>query len=127
VDAHTEPVVEQTSRFRAFVIVKWYGYIISLMFILFGGVKLILGALDRDYSDAPTYVISLIEGLILLGLTMGFRDRKKWGWYGMVGMNGLFVLTALIGIGQLYNFPFLILSIAALLLLFSRAVKDEIF
>lgn len=118
----TEPLAPLMFR-----IVKWYGYIFALMFLLYGGLKLVLGALDRDYSDAPKYMITILEGVLLLGLCLAFRDRKRWGWYGLVGLNGLIALLALVTINQVYSIPYLVLSGGALALLFSPTVKEEIF
>lgn len=122
-----DSVTTEEPRNWPFWAVKWYGYIFALMFIFYGGLKLVLGALDRVYTDTPEHVVYLVEGLILLGLTMGFKERKNWGWYGMVALNGLVVLSALVTLKQLYNIPFLVLSLAALGTLFSKPVRGEFF
>jgi len=122
-----ESVSTEETRNWPFWAIKWYGYIFALMFIFYGGLKLVLGALDRVYTDTPEHVVYLVEGLILLGLTMGFKERKNWGWYGMVVLNGLVVLNAVFTMNQVYNIPFLILSLAAVGTLFSRPVRGEFF
>jgi len=124
---NSRPVEEPQPRNWAFLGVKWYGYVFALMFLLYGGLKLVLGALDRDYTDTPKFIIFLLAGLVLLGLTMAFRDFKKWGWYGLVVLNGLVVITALFSITDFYNLPFLILSLAVLGALFSPVVRGEFF
>jgi len=113
-------------RSPAFVAVKWYSLALALMFLAYGGLKIVLGALDRDYSAFPRATIFLLVGLVLSAVCVAYRDGKHWGWYGLVVLNGIVLLLALIGITNVYNLPFLILSAAALALLFSRPLKAEI-
>ncbi len=51
-------------RPTTFVLVKWYGYVFSLFFLLYGGVNIILGVLDRDYTQTPKSLVFLIIGII---------------------------------------------------------------
>lgn len=124
---HSETVEQTEPRNWLFWGVKWYGYVIAAMFLLYGGLKLVLGALDRDYKDVPTNVIFLLAGLVLFGIALAFRDRKTLGWYCLVGLNGLVVLVAAVTITNMYSIPYLILSGAALAALFSKVVKGEFF
>lgn len=117
----------EETRPWSFLATKWYGYVFAAFFVLYGGVKIILGFLDRDYSDASSSVLFLIIGVILAGIAIGFRDGKRWGWYGLVAVNGLVVLLAVIGYSQALNFVYLVLSLAALGMLFMRQTKAEIF
>ena len=109
-----------------FAVVKWYGYVFSLTFVLYGGVKLVLGFLDRKYDDAEQLILFLLLGVILLVICFAFKDRKSWGWYGMIGINGLVVLLALFGLSNIFNVVLLVLSLAALGALLHPAIKDEI-
>ena len=109
-----------------FAVVKWYGYIFALTFVLYGGVKLVLGFLDRNYENAEQLILFLLLGVILLVICFAFKDRKVWGWYGMMSINGLVVLLALFGLSNIFNVVLLVLSLAALGALFLPAIKDEI-
>lgn len=110
-----------------FLLAKWYGYVFSMFFLLYGGVNLILGILDRDTSATPKSIVFLILGIILTTVCVGYRDRRVWGWYGLVGVNGLVVIGALIGYSEALNFIYLILSAACLGLLFAPRTKAQIF
>ena len=110
-----------------FSIIKWYGYVFALTFVLYGGVKLVLGFMDRDYEDVEQKFIFLVVGVILLTVCYAFRDLKNWGWYGMVAINGLIVLLSLIGLGSVYNVFLMVLSLGALGALFHPIVKTRVF
>lgn len=100
----------------SFEIAKWLGYGFSAMFILVGGVQIILGVLDRNYEAFPQWFIFLLFGIVLLVIAFAFRDQKKWGWMAMVVLAALATLGA--GV-QLRNFTvegliLLILCVATL-------------
>jgi len=124
-----EQLVQQLPPGRplTFVVAKWYSYIFALTFLLFGGVNIILGILDRDYTRTPESLVFLMVGVVLITICIGFRDRKPWGWYGLIAVNGLVVLGALIGYSDTFNLVFLILSLVCLGLLFAPRTKAEIF
>ena len=50
----------------SFEIAKWLGYIFAAMYILYGGVQIILGVLDRSYSGFAQWSIFLLLGVVLL-------------------------------------------------------------
>ncbi|MCP4685177.1 MAG: hypothetical protein GY867_06970 [bacterium] len=118
---------ESLTRPITFLLAKWYGYVFSAMFILYGGVKIILGVLDRDYSDMSQSVIFLIAGAIMITVSFAFRDLKRWGWYGLVALNGIVVLLVLFSLGETLNLVFLVLSGAVLGALFAPPTKTQIF
>ena len=124
-----DQLVEQPVENRplTFLVTKWYGYIFSSFFLLYGGVNIVLGFLDRDYTDTPKSLVFLIVGIILITTCVAFRDRKVWGWYGLVGVNGLVVIWSLIGYSEGLNLLYLVLSLICLLLLFAPRTKAEIF
>jgi len=118
---------EPQTRPLTFLLAKWYGYIFSAMFVLYGGVKIILGILDRDYSDFSQSVIFLLAGVLMATICIAFRDLKHWGWYGLIVINGLVVLAALFGLGETLNLVLLVLSGATLAALFAPTTKSQIF
>jgi hypothetical protein len=85
----------------SFEIAKWLGYGFSAMFILVGGVQIILGVLDRNYEAFPQWFIFLLFGIALLVIAFAFRDQKKWGWTVMLVLSALATLGAAV---QLRNF-----------------------
>jgi uncharacterized membrane protein len=93
------------------------------MFILYGGVMLVLGFLDRKYERTFEYVIFLVLGIALITLCLGYRDGKPWGWYGLVGVFGLTVLGTLFGLGDYLNVVLLLLTAVALGALFHPEAK----
>ena len=116
---HRDPV--------GFLLVKWYGYIFSLSFLLYGGGNIILGVLDRDHSQTPISLVFLIVGVILMAICVAYRDHRPWGWYGMVLVNGLVAILCLFGYSETLNLIFLLSSLGCLSLLFTPRIRAESF
>ncbi len=72
----------------------WYGFILSIIFLIYGGVKLILSFLDRSYNDIGQLIIFTCIGIILISIAFAFKELKSWGWYGLLVVNGLVILFA---------------------------------
>ena len=49
-----------------FVVAKWYGYIFAIFYLAYGGVKIVLGVLDRNYDDMAQPFIFLLMGIVLI-------------------------------------------------------------
>jgi hypothetical protein len=111
----------------SFVATKWYGYALAFIFLLYGGVSLILGVLDRDYTQTGKFLVFLAVGIVLTMIVLAFRDRKSWGWYGLMGLHGLIIILALFHPSDPYNWVLIVLSGASLALLWSPKTKGEIF
>ena len=105
-----------------FVAVKWYGYILAAIYLIYGGIKIVLAVLDRNYADMVTPVLFGGLGLILLVVVYAYRDRKLFGWYGLVAINGLVIILSIFSIKQ-YGLILLILSAAALAALLAPITK----
>ena len=105
----------------------WWGYIFAAMYLLYGGVKLVLSILDRQYQDMGSAVIYLVLGLLLIMVAMAYRDSKQWGWYGLIALNGAIVVLALLGLSHVENIVLLIISILALVGLLAPSTKGYIF
>lgn len=101
----------------AFHLAKWWGFILAALYLIYGGVKIILSFLDRNYSDMWTLLLSVALGLILLVFAYGFRDRKEFGWYGQLVVNATVVLLSLFSLKQYGAVIILSLAGVALLLL----------
>jgi hypothetical protein len=118
---------ESPKRPVSFVLVKWYGYIFVATFVLYGGVKIVLGFMDHTYTDFAGSFIFLLLGLVLIAVVIAFRDLKSWGWYGMVAIHALTVLGALLSGMDIYYGIVLILSAVSLALLLTPPVKECVF
>lgn len=104
----------------------WWGYIFATMYLLYGGVKLVLSILDRQYGDMASPVLYLVIGLLLFMVAMAYRDSKHWGWYGLIALNGAIVILSLLGLSHVENRILLILALLALLGLLVPSTKDYI-
>ena len=69
-------------------------------------------------------IIMLILGLVLVSFAVAYKELKKWGWYGLVGINLLVVLLTLIRFNDYIDFILVLFSIVALAALFSRPTRD---
>ena len=107
----------------SFKLAGWYGMIFASCFLLYGGVKIILSILDRNYSDMGNPIVFSILGLILISFAVAFRDLRKWGWYGMIVINGLVVVGALAMYQHFADIILVILSGAALYFLFAPSTR----
>lgn len=79
--------------------------------------------MDHNYESILDPIIFTILGGIFLLIAFGFRDLKNWGWYGLIGINGLVVILALINITRPENIAITILSGASLYGLLAPATK----
>ncbi|MCB2201826.1 hypothetical protein KQH51_03420 [bacterium] len=109
-----------------FEISKWYGYVLAAMFILYGGVKIILGFLDHTYEGIYGWVIFLLLGIIIVTIATAFRDQKRWGWGGMVGITALVILASAINLSQSLNWILLVIAMAVMVMLMAPPTKDYV-
>ncbi len=118
---------EDQKRSPLFTVAKWYGYVFAIMFTLYGGLKIVLGFLDRNTTGWQEWMMFAMLGVVVAVICFAFRDGKTWGWYGMIGFNGLVVLLALFGLSQSMNIILLVCSLGMIGLLFHPQTKQEIF
>ncbi len=110
----------------SYQIARWHGIVFSAIFLIYGVVKIILGILDRNYSDMVEPFMFLLLGLILVSFVIGFTELRKWGWQGLVVINGLVVLLSLIGYAHVESYLLLIASAVVLYLLFSAETRGHL-
>jgi hypothetical protein len=110
-----------------FKIANWYGVIFASMFLLYGGVKVILNILDRNYQNMGQPFAFALIGVVLFSFVIAYRELKVWGWYGLVGINGLVILLALLDFSHYENVVVMILSGIALYALLSPQTKNYLF
>jgi len=83
--------------------------------------------LDRQLDDVNQSIIFLLLGAALITITFAFRDRKTWGWYGLIGINCLVILGTAFNLGEFLNIVPLVLSLLSLVALFMPQTKEVIF
>ena len=101
-----------------------YAFVFAAFFLLYGGVKVVLSFLDHNYDDLAQPIIFLAIGLGLLVPAFAFRELKRWGYWGLVCINALVIILAVIGYQQYENLVLLVLSGAALYMLFAPATTE---
>ena len=106
-----------------FRIAKWYGFIFAIFYLLYGGVSIILGVLDRNYDNMAQPFIFLLAGVVFISFAFAFVEGKKWGWYGLVALNCLAVLGSLFSLGYIESYVLIALSFGALAALFAPATR----
>jgi hypothetical protein len=105
-----------------FVAAKWHGFVLAAIYLIYGGIKIVLAVLDRNYADMVTPILFGGLGIVLLAAVYAYRDRKLFGWYGLVGINGLVIILSIFSMKQ-YGLILLILSAAALAALLAPITK----
>lgn len=108
-------------------IAYWYAFVFAGVFLLYGGVQIILNILDRNYQDMAQPILFAALGVILISVAYAFRGHKSWGWYGLVVINILIIIDAAVGIRQYENIILLVFSGVALYALFAPATKEYMF
>jgi len=107
-----------------FRIAKWYGFVFAICYLLYGGVSIILGVLDRNYDNMAQPFIFLLAGVVFISFAFAFVEGKKWGWYGLVGLNCLVVLGSLFSLGYVESYVLIALSFGCLAALFAPATRN---
>lgn len=109
-----------------FSIVLWHAYLLSTMFLLYGGVKLLLGILDRQYDDMLPSGLFFGIGLLIVNIAWRFRERDWFGWYGLLAVNGAIVVMGLWGAQQEpLNLVLMVSSLIMLTLALLPATKSR--
>ena len=65
-DNANQPTTQDDKTPLTFKLAGWYGVVFAALFLLYGGVKLVLSFLDHNYDDMSQPVIFLFIGLGLL-------------------------------------------------------------
>jgi hypothetical protein len=96
----------------------------AAVYLIYGGIKIVLAMLDRNYAGLGTPIISVAVGVLLVAVAYAYRDRKMFGWYGLVGINGLVILLSVFSMKEYGAIVLLVLSVVALVVLFSPTTKS---
>ena len=115
---------KRTNQPLTYKIGLWYGFILSGMFLLYGGVQIVLSFLDRNYSSIGQLIFYTIVGLILITFALAYKELKQWGWYGLIAINGLVVVLGLIGFQKYENIILLVISVGVIISLLAKSTKN---
>ena len=107
----------------SFKVALWHGYIFAGIFLLYGGVQIVLSILDRNYGAMGQMILFAALGLILLMAVLMYGERKKIGWYGLIAMNVIIIIFSAIGYNQYENIIILIFSAVSLYMLNTKETK----
>jgi hypothetical protein len=118
---------KKDDRPLTFRVAGWYAFIFAAVFLIYGGIKVILGILDHNYGDMVQPIIFGLIGILLIAVAFAYREVKAWGWYGLTGVNCLVILLALIGYNHIENIVLILFSVIALGALFSPQTKQYVF
>ncbi len=118
---------KKDNRPLTYKLANWYGFIFSAVFLVYGGVKVILGILDHNYSELGEPIIFGLIGILLITVAFAYKALKTWGWYGLVAINCLVIVLALFGYSHYESVVLIILSGVALYSLLSPQTKQYIF
>ncbi|MBI5265859.1 MAG: hypothetical protein HY851_01380 [candidate division Zixibacteria bacterium] len=116
---------EQSGRPLIFLAVKWYAYVFAGMYVLYGGVKIALSMLDRNYTDMVTPIFFGAMGIAQYLFAFAFRDQRKFGWYGLVIINALVIVLSIFTLKERFSTIAPLCSALALAALFAPPVKER--
>ncbi len=102
----------------------WYSFIFAVVYLIYGGVEIILSFLDRNYAALMAPIIFTIVGLVLVSFAYAFKELRMWGWYGLIAINALVVIYGVVGYHQYENIVLAVLSLATLAALFMQPTKE---
>lgn len=93
----------------SFRLSKWWGYAFSIMFLLYGGFRILFSVLDREAQAHAGQSTNILEPLLIVGIGVllfmivyEFSQGKKWSWATLLFVNVAIVLATVVqlfGIG----------------------------
>lgn len=87
---------ETNPRPLTYKLALWYSFTLAIMFLVYGGIKIVLSFLDRNFTDMSQLIIFTIYGLIIIAFAFAYRELRSWGWYGLIAINVILVVNAII-------------------------------
>ena len=77
-------------------ILYWFGFALGATYLIYAVVSIILSFLDRTYGDIGGYALLLLYSLPFFIIATGFKNRRRWGWYGYELIMALIIIYCLI-------------------------------
>jgi hypothetical protein len=116
-------MADKSERPMTFKLAGWWGFIFSSIFLIYGGVQIVLGILDNNYKDLNQSIIFALLGIILIAFCFAYVELRRWGWYGLIAVNGLTVLMAIWKINIFESIFLLAIAVGALIALLAPATR----
>jgi hypothetical protein len=104
----------------------WYNFIFASVYLIYGGVKIILSILDRNYYNMDNLIMFTIIGLVLITFTFAYRELRRWGWHGLIIINALIMVGSIFFIMQVENIILFIFSAFVLYFLIKSPTREYI-
>lgn len=118
---------KKDTRPLTYKLASWYAFIFAAVYLVYGGVKIILGVLDRNYAELGQPIVFGLVGVALICVAFAYRELKTWGWYGLVAINSLIILLSIFALSRYESIILIILSAIVLYALFSPQTKQYVF
>ncbi len=122
--SNSDTQAQAVSRPVSFLIALWWGYLLAAMYILYGGVSIVLAFLDRNFHDLWSQVLFVAVGILVLVFAYAFRDRKMFGWYGLLLVNGIVLLLSIFTLKLYGAVIILLLALVGLASLFVPSTRE---
>jgi amino acid permease len=108
-------------------IIGWFGIVLAITYLLYGVISIILSILDRTYQDIGLNVLSLMYGLPILIISIGFRNLQRWGWIGFAAILAFMVIWSGLHITDVYLSVWGLPALAALIGIMTPSVRRYYF
>ena len=104
----------------------WYSFIFASIYLIYGGVKIILSILDRNYYNMDNLIMFTIIGLVLITFAFAYRELKRWGWHGLIIINALIMVGSVFFILQVENIVLFVFSAIVIYFLIKSTTREYI-
>lgn len=121
--AHRETEPEKSLPFN---IAKWQGYVIAAMYLLYGGVKIIFGILDNDYSNFTSLIFWFGFGVVLIMFVLAYSGHKLWGWIGLLVFNAYAAIWSLAKFSEVGSAAVMVLALIGIVALLWPSTRQTL-
>jgi len=108
-------------------IIGWFGIILSITYLSYGIISIILSILDRTYQDVDKNIVIIIYGLAIVILSVAFKNLQKWGWIGLMVILAFFIIWAVAAGQDVYGYITGVLCLLALAGMLHPGVRKHYF
>lgn len=121
---------QSTKQSLTFTLAKWWGYLFSACYLLYGGVNIVLSLMDSNVKTNSAEIMSsilfILIGIVLVTIVSAFRDGKEWGRYGLIGVNLITIGSLITRLGDPSSLVLSLLCLAATVLLFLPTTRPSL-
>nr|MBN2277014.1 hypothetical protein [candidate division Zixibacteria bacterium] len=108
-------------------IIFWFGAVLAATYLIWGSISIILSILDRTYKDFQQNLVILVYGFIVLTMAIGFRNKRLWGWYGLLAVMSFVVVWSAFKYTDIYGIIWGLLAIFGLVGILLPQVRKHYF